>query len=126
MAKLHKAPKFAPAFESPLMVGGNPQQDQQRRWVADGSPKRRIVRPRSLMITTDHFAKHCRMAGPVGAGLGRFSGYRPYNGLPLRLRRTWRSSRASTIRDQTRMHSKPAIRSGFFRNIGATASGPFK
>ena len=32
--------------------------------------------------------------------------------------------RASTISAQTTMHSNPAIRSGSFRNIGATASGP--
>jgi len=32
----------------------------------------------------------------------------------------------STIKAQTRMYNSPAIRSGFFRNIGATANGPFR
>ena len=70
--------------------------------------------------------KQSYSAGPVGDGLGRFSGYRPYIGFPFRLRRTCRSISAMTIKAQTKMHINPAIRSGFFRNIGATAKGPFK
>jgi len=77
-------------------------------------------------MTTRHTAsKHETMAGPAGAGLGRFSGYNPYNGLPPNFRRTCRSINAITNNAHTTIHTSPAIRSGYSRNSGATASGPF-
>ena len=67
--------------------------------------------------------KHSRIAGPVGEGLGRFSGYNPYIGLPFSPLLTCRSINAKIVKAHTRIHTSPDIRSGFSRNIGATASG---
>jgi len=45
------------------------------------------------------------IAGPVRAGLGQFTEYRPYRGLPFRLRRAWRSISAITINAHMRTHN---------------------
>ena len=71
-------------------------------------------------------AKACSSLGPVGYGLGRFSGYRPNIGLPFKFFRTCRSISDMTVNAQTKMHSSPAMRCGFFKNMGATASGPLR
>src|SRR5260370_873903 len=60
------------------------------------------------MMTMHSVAKRSSRAGPVGAGLGRFSGYSPYSGLPLRVRRACRPSKAKTIHPHTQTHNRPA------------------
>ena len=96
------------------------------RWIVENCPSSRWV-PLSSWITTMHsVANFSRSFEPVGAGLGRFSGYRPYIGWPFRFLRTCRSIRAITVNAHVKTISNPAIRFGFSKNIGVTASGPFR
>src|ERR1022692_4633573 len=108
------------------LLGGIPNNFTNLSWMADSSARWRLCVCLCFTITMHSVRKHPRIAGPVGAGLGRFSGYRPTNGLPFSLRLTARSINDITINAHTKTVNKPAIRSGFSRNIGVTASGPFK
>src|SRR4051794_10532716 len=65
------------------------------------------------MITMQSVANCSSSRGPVGAGLGRFSGYRPYIGRPFRCLRTWRSISASTVKAHLIHGLGETVRSGW-------------